>query len=141
MVKKDLNYYQTFITVAPDSTATAGQLPAARGKKPTKAQIEYELLSANPYIYSQSELLFEVHIRHKEISKENLAAEKEAFFAKSQACLRSSTLPKKLGWGIHFNEEGKIALYGIGTPEYMQFSENKNGDLKVTPAMRSSRKK
>ncbi|MEK4300092.1 DUF6157 family protein [Oceanobacillus sp. FSL W8-0428] len=141
MVKKDLNYYQTFITVAPDSTATAGQIPAARGKKPTKAQIEYELLSANPYTYSQSELLFEVHVRHKEISKENLAAEEEVFFAKSQACLRSSTLPKKLGWGIHFNKEGKIALYGIGTPEYKQFSENESGELKVFPAMRSSRKK
>ncbi|GAB2575148.1 hypothetical protein JOD18_000302 [Gracilibacillus alcaliphilus] len=39
MKKNDLNYYQTFITVTPDSTAATGQPPAARGKKPTKAQI------------------------------------------------------------------------------------------------------
>ncbi|WP_368652579.1 DUF6157 family protein [Ornithinibacillus sp. 4-3] len=141
MAKDDLNYYQTFITVAPDSTATAGETPKARGTKPTKVQIEYELLSTNPYVYSQSELLFEVHIRHKGISKENMEAEEKAFFAKSHACLRASTLPKKLGWGMHFNEEGKIALYGIETPEYTQFSENRTGELKILPAMRSSRKK
>ncbi|GAB2575154.1 DUF6157 family protein [Gracilibacillus alcaliphilus] len=94
----------------------------------------------NPYTHTQSELLFEVHVRHKEISPADLEAAKTAFFAKSHACLHASALPKKLGWGIHFNEEGKIALYGIETPEYTQFSENNSNDLKVLAAMAAAGK-
>ncbi|WP_219621132.1 DUF6157 family protein [Bacillus sp. UMB0893] len=49
-------------------------------------------------------------------------------------------LPKKYGWEFHFDEAGKIALYGIESPEYKQFMEQKDGDLKLLNAMRNSRK-
>ncbi|WP_191561209.1 DUF6157 family protein [Metabacillus idriensis] len=49
-------------------------------------------------------------------------------------------LLKKYGWGFHFYEAGKIALYGIESPEYKQFMEQKGGDLKLLNAMRNSRK-
>lgn len=32
------------------------------------------------------------------------------FFANSQACLRSSLLPKRYGWGLLFEQEGRVAL-------------------------------
>jgi hypothetical protein len=35
-------------------------------------------------------------------------------------------LPKKYGWGIHFNEHGKIALNGTETAEYKEFIRNSN---------------
>ena len=31
----------------------------------TKPGIEFELITSNPYAYTQEELLYEVHIRHK----------------------------------------------------------------------------
>lgn len=36
-------------------------------------------------------------------------------------CLRASLLPKRFGWGVHYNTEGKISLYGKESPEYVYF--------------------
>ncbi|MBD1380622.1 DUF6157 family protein [Metabacillus arenae] len=141
---KDNNYYQTFITVAPDCPVLEGLIPPARKKGPTKPLIEYELLSKSPYTYTQEDLLFEVYIRHKAIPEEELEARgaqiKDEFFQKPQACLRASMLPKKYGWGLHFDEAGKIALYSVNSPEYQGFQKNKDDKLSVLSAMRSSRK-
>lgn len=35
--------------------------------------IEFELITNNPYAYTQEELLYEVHIRHKNIPETELA--------------------------------------------------------------------
>lgn len=59
------------------------------------------------------------------------------FFSKPRACLRGSSLPKKYGWGLHFNGEGRIALVSVDSPAYEEFSNSK--DLKVMPALRSKR--
>ncbi|WP_370872528.1 DUF6157 family protein [Paenibacillus zeirhizosphaerae] len=40
----------------------------------------------------------------------------------SQACLRASMLPKKLGWGIHFNGEGKLALIPMESELYRSYA-------------------
>ncbi|MDQ0858983.1 DUF6157 family protein [Bacillus sp. V2I10] len=144
MKNVDLNYYQTFIAVSLDSPASEGLVPPVRKGKVTKPSIEYELLAANPYIYTQTDLIYEVHIRHKAISEEEIENRadqiRNELFQKSQACLRASMLPKKYGWGLHFDEDGKIALYGVESPEYHQFLENKDGKMKVLNAMRNSRK-
>ncbi|MGN7760701.1 DUF6157 family protein [Paenibacillus sp. 22594] len=34
-------------------------------------------------------------------------------------------MPKRYGWGIHYNREGKIALYGKESPEYDHFTSGK----------------
>jgi hypothetical protein len=49
-------------------------------------------------------------------------------------------LPKKYGWGIHFNGEGKLALVPMESPEYRKFAEGAGGDVKVLAAMRNSKK-
>ncbi|WP_159881902.1 DUF6157 family protein [Paenibacillus puerhi] len=138
-----MNYYDTFITVSPDSKATVGLVPQEKKNGPSKHGIEYELLAGSPYAYTQEELLFEVHIRHKGIPPEELEARGEQlwneFFQRSHACLRASMLPKKYGWGIHFDKEGKIALYGVESPEYKKLAENDGGGLKILAGMRSSR--
>jgi hypothetical protein len=56
------------------------------------------------------------------------------------ACLRASMLPKKYGWGIHFNSEGKMALVPMESPDYQSFVEGQKGKVKVLAAMRSSKK-
>jgi hypothetical protein len=143
MRKSDMNYYQTFIMVAPDNPTSEGIVQPVRKGAFTKHRIEYELLSNNPYTYTQEDLIYEVHVRHKAISEEELKNQstqiRNELFQKSQPCLRASMLPKKFGWGLHFDENGKVALYGVESPEYQEFLKNEGGKLNMLAAMRSSR--
>ena len=52
------------------------------------------------------------------LSKAERKAARAAFFAKPQACLRSSPLVKIYGWGLHHDEKGRVALVGAGTEPY-----------------------
>ncbi|MDQ0063109.1 DUF6157 family protein [Paenibacillus harenae] len=141
----NINYYNTFITVAPDCPAETGIIPPDKKDGRTKPSLEYELAAGQPYGYTQEELLFEVYVRHKQIAEEELAGRRQEhwdeFFGKSQACLRASMLPKKYGWGIHFDGDGKMALIPKESEAYQRYIENENGELKVVPAMRSSKAK
>lgn len=136
-----MNYYDTFILIAPDSSATRGTAPPQREGAPSIAAIEFTLLSAKPYGYTQEELLFAVHLHREGISPAEARSKHDSlwdqFFSKSRACLRASALPKKYGWGLHFNPEGRIALVAVDSPQYAIFSKSEN--LKVLPAMRSKR--
>lgn len=137
-----MSYTNTFITIAPDCPATAGTVPAAGRSGKTKALIEYELLTEHPYAYTGEDLHFEVHVRHKGIPAETVALKgaqiREELLRKPYPCMRASMLPKKYGWGVHYNEEGKIAIYGVETAEYRELAER--GDIRRLAAMRSSKK-
>ncbi|MBC2171145.1 DUF6157 family protein [Listeria booriae] len=133
----NLNYYNTFILVAEDSSANYGEIPNTKRAKKTIGEIQFELLYRNDYKYTQEEVLFETHMKHKEIPESERAAEKEAFFAKSQACMRTSPLGKKYGWGLHFNEGGYVKLVAVESDEYQEFANQK--DLTITRAMKSKR--
>jgi hypothetical protein len=136
-----MNYYDAFIRLAPDSTATHSAIPPARGEAKTIPVIEYELLAAKPYFYTQEELQFAVHVEREGITPVQLKAKRQQlwadFFSKSKACLRCSSLPKKYGWGLHFDKEGRIALVPVESAAYKKFSGSKS--LKVVPAMNSKR--
>lgn len=135
-------YTDMFIQVAEDSTAIESSEPRLyRGKK-TIAGIEYDLLTESPYTYNHEELVFEVHVRKKEIPPEALWETRtkiwNELFQKSQPGLRASALTKRYGWGAHYNADGKIALYGVETEEYQRFVEF--GHVKVITATRGKRK-
>jgi len=138
------NYYDTFIKIADDCPAERGMVPPAKKNGQSKPGIEYDLVFHQPYTYTQEELLFQTYVRHKEIPEEELASRgkeiREAFFSKPTACLRASMLPKKYGWGLHFDSEGKIALVARETEEYDRLADGDGGKLKVLAAMRNSRK-
>ncbi|WP_262888194.1 DUF6157 family protein [Chryseobacterium gallinarum] len=55
-----------------------------------------------------------------------------------RACLRSSPLAKRYGFGFHHNSEGKVALFPVESKEYQQFLNDNS--VKKTKAMRSKRK-
>lgn len=139
----DTNYVQTFILVAEDCPAAHGIVPPERAGSKTKAGIEYELAINHPYHYTSDELLVEVHIRHKGLLDEELANQvqslREAFNSKSQPCLRASMLPKKFGWGVHFDSEGKLALYSVESSEYQAFAGGEREGVKLLRAMRNKR--
>lgn len=137
----DWNYYNTFITIAPDCTAERGIVPPDKKAGKTKPGLEYELLAGSPYTYTQEDILFEVHARHKEIPDSELEKAREAFYSKPTACFRASMLPKKYGWGVHFDEAGRMALVPMESPEYRRFVEGQVAGVKLLAAMRSSRAK
>jgi hypothetical protein len=136
-----MNYFETFTQVAPDCPAKAAVVPAARGEKKSIAVLEFELLSGKPYFYTQEQLQFEVHLRHKGISGSELKSRRNElwaeFFPKPHACLRASSLPMKYGWGAHFDAKGKIGIYAVESKEYQQYAKNKG--IKQLIVMRSQR--
>ena len=97
----------------------------------------------HPYEYTSAELLFESNMRHRGVSSVELRSRRSelwaAFFSKPQPCLRASGLPKRYGWGIHCDDEGKVALCARESAEYRRFSRGRAGDPKVLKALRSSR--
>jgi hypothetical protein len=103
--------------------------------------IEYELLSKKPYFYTQEELQFAVYLEREGISSARAKTNRKQlwaqFFSKPRPCLRGSSLPKKYGWGLHFDKDGKIALVAVGSAAYKKFCNS--NDLKRMPAFRSKR--
>lgn len=122
------NYFNTFIAIAPDSKVTEGQEP---GERALTARRMFEMIQGHPYRYTSDDVIYAAHVA----AKGPEALSREAFFSKGQACLRASTLAKTLGWGIHFDAEGRVALYGAESVEYRRFLQTQ--DVKF--AMRSSR--
>lgn len=128
------NYHDTFIAASPDGKAEAGIVPTKAG---SIAQLQYELLSAQPYGLSSDDLLFAVHAIRNAVPDAEREAARAAFFAKPQACLRASPLVKQYGWGLHHDGDGKVAAYGIETEDYREYSAR--ADLKQVAGIRSKR--
>jgi hypothetical protein len=136
-----VNYYNTFIAVAPDTSVKIGTVPVARAGKKSIAVLEYELISAEPYTHTQEEVQFAVHVQRQSVPPAELRARQielwDEFFSKPMACMRASPLPKSYGWGLHFNEEGKVALVAAESPEYERLSSSDT--IEQTRALRSRR--
>ncbi len=132
-----------FVRVAPDCPVTAAVVPAARGGRPTVAVVEYELLIARPYRLTREDLIFETHVRRSGMSTGEAAARgpeiRAELFARPRACMRASALPKRYGWGVHYDGGGRLALYAMESADYRRFAEGTVDGVKVVPAMRSRR--
>ncbi|WP_420174766.1 DUF6157 family protein [Luteococcus sp. OSA5] len=131
------NYTNTFIAVAEDCPATTGEIPKVTAKGPTIASLQYQLLADHPYELTSDDLLFAVHTRRQAIPQEQWAQARKDFFAKAQACLRSSPLGKRYGWGLHHDAEGRVALVAVGSARYEELVADAH--LTQTRAMRSRR--
>jgi hypothetical protein len=130
------NYYNTFIEMAEDCPISSAEIPPVKGENLSVANLQFDMIMANPYKYTSDEVLFTIYAQRNGIV-ENLEAERAAFFAKGQACLRASPLSKRYAWGTHHDAEGKVALYPAESIEYQQFAESIA--LKHTKGMRSKR--
>ena len=78
-----MNYVNTFIAVAADSKAQAGTVPPAREGKKTIAQLEYELIAAQPYQLTQEEVQFSVHVQRVGLSAHEVKAKRSALWRSS----------------------------------------------------------
>ena len=134
------NYYDTFITASEDSPARTGTVPPEREGTPSVAFAQYRLIGRHPYQHTQEEVLFETSARVRgrtDLAADERDALRTEFLSTPTACLRSSPLAKRYGWGIHFDSEGKVALAAVDSPEYKRHAADPS--LTQLPAMRSSR--
>jgi hypothetical protein len=131
------NYYNTFITVADDSKATQGEIPPQKGDAKTMANLQFELIAEHPYKYTSDDVLFHCYAEKNKVARKDLAAAREEFFSRGQACLRASPLTKRYGYGVHHDQDGKVALFGRETDEYKALENDKK--LQIVKAMKSAR--
>ena len=111
------NYSSTFIEVADDCKAQAGTAPPEKTER-TIARIHYDLIAGDPYGYTSDDVVFAAFAEKHGIGADSLDEKRGEFFSKGQPCLRSSPLGKTYGWGFHFDEESRVAIFGKGSPEY-----------------------
>jgi hypothetical protein len=130
------NYSNAFISVADDCPAECGSIPPEK-PDPTIARMQYEMISENPYRFTSDEVIFAIYARKNGIEPADLEARRAAFFSKGQACLRSSPLGKRYGWGIHHDAESRVALFPRKSEAYQRLS--KDSTLKQVKAMKSAR--
>lgn len=131
------NYYNTFIAIADDCNATKGEAPPHKGDQKTVAALQFAMISEKPYQYTSDDALFSVFAQRNDLTAAELENARKNFFSKSQPCLRTSALGKRYGWGLHFDEKGRIALYGCDTKAYAAYLGTPG--LKTITAMKSSK--
>ena len=132
---------KTFVAVADDCPAASAITPSQKGGKATVAALQYEFLSAHPYKYTLEDLIFEVHLARSQIPEQERKARgdeiRAELFSRSHACMRASLLTKSYGWGAHYDEDGRLAIYPRESRQYARLSKAK--DLDVVKAMRNKR--
>lgn len=136
-----VDYVDTFIAVADDCRAGEPRIPPGED---SVAAREFRMVSMNPYRYTSGDVIFLVYADRHSIPPRRRPAARRRFYSKGQPCLRSSPLGKHYGWGIHADSEGRLALVGVGTPEYIDFTSGRRRDTSGSPivvvkAMRNSR--
>lgn len=133
----------TFVLVAEDCPVHTGVTPSLRGGQPTIASLQHELLLAKPYKLTLKDLMLAVHLRREGLSAVDAKAMAkeihEKLFGKPYPCMRASPLPKKFGWGVHYDAKGRIGLFAVDTPKYQRFASGEVAGVEVVKAMRSKR--
>lgn len=132
------NYFDTFITVADDCPVAMGEIPAMKGEKKTIAKQQFDVVSKHPYEFTSDDVLFQVYAERNDLTGSEYEEARQQFFSKGQACFRASPLPKRYGWGIHCDSNGKMALYGVETEAYQKYINDTK--VKKVKAMRTSKK-
>lgn len=134
-----VDYTDTFIVVAPDSTAVTGSEPPVD----TVAGLTYRMIAERPYELRSSDVIFEVWADRQAIPPADRKTARVDFYSKPRACLRSSDLGKRWGWGIHADGAGRVGVYAVDSPQYAQLASGidpSGRPIKVRTAMRSRRR-
>lgn len=136
-----MSYQNTFILVSEDTKANFGTEPPFK-EKPTIAMLEYQIITAHPYEKTEADVQFECEVLRKNLdfsTKQDEEEARQAFFSKPHACFRSSPLVKTYGFGIHYDENGHIMIYGMETTAYQKLAQDRK--LIIKKGMRSRREK
>ena len=119
-----------FILVAEDCPRKEGTVPYnERGSDRTVAMDAYEVLSQHPYEYTEDELKHEVYVVRRHLKN----------FDPDTRDLKRNDLPKRWGWGFHYNQDRKVALFGCETEEYEQLAKKAQARGTAESALRNKR--
>jgi hypothetical protein len=135
-MKHTTNYINTFIEVAGDCPVSHAETPSEKKIK-TLAELQYDKIIKNPYRYTSDDIIFDCYALKNDIAENEKEEAKIHFFSKGQPCLRSSPLAKRYGFGIHHNQEGKVAIFPVESKEYQNFLNDDS--IKKVKAMRSKK--
>ncbi|MGB3468293.1 MAG: DUF6157 family protein [Cyclobacteriaceae bacterium] len=131
------NYKNTLIEIADDSPVSEGQEPPVKKDKKSVANLQFEMLAKNPYKYTSDEVFFTVFATRNRIDEKDWEFERQHFFSKGQPCFRASPLTKRYGWGVHSDENEKIAIHGAESPAYKKLIADET--ISKVKAMKSKR--
>lgn len=129
------NYFGTFIEVSEDCPTDVAQEPPIT-ETPSIAALHYRLIAEQPYGRTSDDVVFETFALRTGIAVDDAAA-REEFFGVGRPCLRSSPLGKRYGWGLHHDDEGRVALVARESEEYALRAADP--DAAHTRAMRNRR--
>lgn len=132
------NYFDKFIEVAEDTKSVVGKKPTSKNGNKTIAEMQYDLITKNPYKYTSDDIFFKIYADRNDLTKAGYKQARQHFFSKGQPCFRASPLTKTYGFGIHCDNEGKVALYGMETEQYQKYLNDTK--IKKVKAMRSLKK-
>ena len=129
------NYYNTLITIAPDSPTSEARVPDL--DKASVAAQQYIWITDQPFELTSDDVIFRRVAEKEDIPAQDREQAQAEYFQKGRACLRTSPLAKQYGWGIYADAEGKIALVAAESQEYAALLENDK--VKKIAAMKKSR--
>lgn len=131
------NYSNTFIEIADDSPVSVSEIPLVKGDKLSVANLQFDMISQHPYKYTSDDVFFQVYADRNDLTENEYEEARKQFFSKGQPCFRASPLTKRYGWGVHSDQDGKIALYGCETEAYRRLSSDPA--IATVKAMKSAR--
>jgi hypothetical protein len=130
----------TFVLVAPDCPVREAVVPTQSASGPTVASLQHRFLSEQPYTLTLEDLIFRTHVERSGFSSSE-AETRAQLFSRSHPCMRASPLPKRYGWGVHHDAEGRMVLFPMQSEEYARFARGEESGVEIVPAMRSKRER
>jgi hypothetical protein len=128
----------TFVLIAPDCPVDRGVVPESKREPVPFHVAHFEVLSRNPYRFRFGESLVEAHLRQQG-RFDGDPDELLRSLLKKHPCPRCSALPKRCGWGIHIDGDGRLALWGAESAEYRRLTRPGKGQPQLVAALRSKR--
>ena len=131
------------VLVAEDSPAEAATPPPEGRSGTTVAQVQYEMITAEPFRWTEDDVLFESWWRRQDVAATASDAEKERaraeYLGRPRPCLRASPLPQRYGWGLVFDEHERVALCPVESPDYQALAAGEGG-VEVQKSFRRTRR-
>ncbi|WP_222433376.1 DUF6157 family protein [Vibrio cyclitrophicus] len=101
---------EELILISQDTIATQSEIPP---ESDAITCIVYEVLTENPYRFTEPELHCEVHYERRGMHHLKIGS----------YSIKRSNLLKKYGWGIHKDSDGRLALVASDTDKYVRLSQ------------------
>jgi Family of unknown function (DUF6157) len=93
------NYYNAFIEVAADCPLTTGEVPPTKGNSPSAANIQFEMITQNPYQFTSDDIIFSVYAAKNSLIADELIQAREQFFLQRTTLLTDITFSKAVWLG------------------------------------------